>query len=69
MCPLISPASGAPSSFIFILMNECPVFHITGSNPARFSICGRTSEHLTSKITGLPGPMRFTRSRPKSTSS
>ena len=35
MCPDISPASGARSSFILSLMRECPVFHITGVPPAR----------------------------------
>ena len=33
--PLISPASGAPVSFSFALMSECPVFHSTGLPPWR----------------------------------
>src|SRR5438046_2931682 len=66
--PLISPASSAPVSFIFCLMSECPVFHITGVSPARSSICGSTSEHFTSKITECCLPWRRARSRPNSTS-
>ena len=37
--PLISPASAAPSSFIFTLMNEWPVFHRSGLPPC-FAIQG-----------------------------
>ncbi|MNT33979.1 hypothetical protein D3C72_1699310 [compost metagenome] len=33
MWPLISPASSAPVSFIFFLISEWPVFHITGRPP------------------------------------
>ncbi len=33
MCPLISPASSAPVSFILALISECPVFHSTGLPP------------------------------------
>ena len=33
VCPLISPASGAPSSFSFALISEWPVFHSTGFPP------------------------------------
>src|SRR5687768_10824940 len=40
VCPLISPASSAPVSFIFALINECPVFHSNGLPPWR-SIHGR----------------------------
>ena len=69
MWPLISPASGACSSFILALISEWPVFHITGSAPASSSAAGRTSEHFTSKMTGVPGPNRCTASRPKMTSS
>ena len=65
MCPLISPASGALSSFILALMSECPVFHMTGLAPAFLSAAGKTSEHFTSKITGVPGPKRRTASRPR----
>jgi hypothetical protein len=69
MCPLISPASGACSSFIFALISECPVFHITGSAPASRSALGSTSEHFTSKMIGVPGPKRRTASRPSTTRS
>ena len=37
MWPLISPASGAPDSAIFVLMSECPVRHISGVPPIRFT--------------------------------
>ena len=33
MWPLISPASGAPTSRIFALTSEWPVFHISGTPP------------------------------------
>src|SRR5450631_895732 len=33
--PLISPASSAPVCFIFDLISECPVFHISGVPPWR----------------------------------
>src|SRR4030067_1012084 len=33
MCPLISPASNAPVSFILALTSECPVFHNVGFPP------------------------------------
>ena len=33
MCPLISPASGAPVSFSFALISEWPVFHSSGLPP------------------------------------
>ena len=64
MWPLISPASGACISFIFALISEWPVFHITGTAPAFSSACGSSSEHFTSKITGIPFPKRRTASRP-----
>jgi len=51
------------------LISEWPVFHITGFAPAWASAVGSTSEHFTSKITGVPRPNRSTASRPKSTSS
>ena len=41
MWPLISPASGALSSFILALMSECPVFHMTGLAPAAVSAVGK----------------------------
>jgi hypothetical protein len=34
MWPLISPASGAPVSFIFDLIRLWPVFHISGLPPS-----------------------------------
>ena len=69
MWPLISPASGASSSRILALMSEWPVFHMTGRAPAAASAAGSTSEHLTSKITGVPGPKRRTASLPRMTRS
>jgi hypothetical protein len=33
VCPLISPASSAPVSFILALISECPVFHNSGLPP------------------------------------
>ena len=43
MWPLISPASGALSSFILALISEWPVFHITGLAPA---FVERLGQHL-----------------------
>ena len=40
MWPLISPASGAPVSFIFDLIRLWPVFHISGLPPS----CGDAVE-------------------------
>jgi hypothetical protein len=67
MWPLISPASGAFSSFIFALTSECPVFHITGSPPASRISGARRCEHLTSKRIGAP-LTRFSTSRANSMS-
>src|SRR5919206_347004 len=58
MCPDISPAIGACSSFILSLMSECPVFHITGRPPARSTASASACEDLTSKMIGCPGPGR-----------
>ncbi len=48
MCPLISPARGAPVSFIRFLMWECPVIHIVGRAPTAVSASATASEHFTS---------------------
>ncbi len=56
MCPLISPASGAASSFILALMSEWPVFHITGRAPASASAAGSTLRTLHVEDHRGPGP-------------
>ena len=56
MWPDISPARGACRSFIFSLISECPVFHITGTPPAAWIAVGNACEHLTSKMIDWPLP-------------
>ena len=55
MCPLISPASNACSSFILLLISECPAFHMMARPPcfsmSSYSVC----EHLTSPTMAAPG--------------
>jgi len=48
MWPLISPASGEPSSLIFALMSEWPVFHISALPPAWRIVGARRWLHFTS---------------------
>src|SRR3546814_9090194 len=54
-CAAISPASGAPTSFIFALMTEWPVFHISGLPPAAAMPSNSASLHFTSPMTVAPG--------------
>ena len=54
MWPLISPAIGAPISFIFALMSEWPVLYIIGTPPAWRMAGARRCVHFTSKITVAP---------------
>src|SRR2546423_1665324 len=55
MWPLISPASGAPVSFIFDLIRLWPVFHINGSPPSPAIPSNRTWLSLTSAVGAAPG--------------
>ena len=63
MWPDISPASGACISFIFSLMREWPVFHMTGTPPAFAIASGSAWLHFTSKMIGWPVPVRAKTSR------
>jgi hypothetical protein len=55
MWPLISPAIGEPISRIFALINEWPVFHISGVPPAARITGARRWLHFTSKMIVPPG--------------
>ena len=55
MCPLISPASGAPVSLSFAFTSEWPVFHSTGSPPWERIQPKSWRVHFTSKMTFAPG--------------
>ena len=55
MWPLISPASGAPVSFIFDLIRLWPVFHISGLPPSSAMRSNRVWLALTSAMMVAPG--------------
>src|SRR5471032_2036416 len=55
MWPLISPASGALSSAILVLISECPVFHINGVPPARRILSNNAWLAFTSAMMVVPG--------------
>ena len=55
MWPLISPASGAPVSFIFDLIRLWPVFHISGWPPSSAMRSNSTWLALTSAMIVAPG--------------
>ena len=55
MWPLISPASGAPVSFIFDLIRLWPVFHISGLPPISAMRSNRVWLALTSAMIVAPG--------------
>ena len=55
MWPLISPASGAPVSFIFDLIRLWPVFHISGLPPISAMRSNRIWLALTSAMIVAPG--------------
>ena len=55
MWPLISPASGAPVSFIFDLIRLWPVFHISGLPPSSAMRSNRIWLALTSAMMVAPG--------------
>ena len=52
--PLISPPNGEPVSFSLALINECPVFHISGLPPAFLMATGKRWLHFTSKMIVAP---------------
>src|SRR5580692_11805188 len=62
MCPLISPASGAPVSASFALMGEWPVGSISGLPPSLATSPKKTWLALTSARIWAPG-MRARTSR------
>ena len=55
MCPDISPASSAFSSFIFSLMSEWPTFHMIALPPALAISSYSAFEHFTSLTKVAPG--------------
>ena len=55
MWPLISPASGAPVSFIFDLIRLWPVFHISGLPPSSAIRSNSAWLALTSAMIVAPG--------------
>ena len=55
MWPLISPASGALSSAILVLISEWPVFHISGVPPARWISSNSAWLAFTSAMMVAPG--------------
>ena len=57
MWPLISPASGAPVSFIFDLIRLWPVFHIKGLPPSSATRSNSAWLALTSAMIVAPGTL------------
>ena len=55
MCPDISPASAAFSSFIFALMSEWPTFHMMALPPRRAISSNSAWLHFTSLTKVAPG--------------